>query len=333
MCVIAVVKSSVRLSKSDAEKMWEINSHGAGFAIYEGGEWKIEKGFMQWPLLEKRLKQLGLLDTEEHPPFVIHFRLVSVGSKTPQLTHPFPVELREGRGFLFHNGTLDIKRGVSSGMYVPEGESDTSQFAKLLSELRLSKEQLKLLVKEGGLIDPLRSGSRLAFCLPGEEEPLLIGEWHKHKELLVSNENWVARYRSWWDYGYSCEYGAAVGKRVVKTEEGLYFLVEAGGFARLVLETEAMKSLRVGDELLSGEIFIAEDGEVEAFLYTDEEVFEILGSQKDPDIVYVPSSGTYYKRSKNSSNNLALGKKEGKKVYYLARVGRVNRWKFFGELG
>lgn len=209
MCVIAVVRRNVKFAKEYVEAMWVSNPHGGGFAYYDynKGVWIYEKGFMQYEKMLKRLRELDLVDTTDHPPFVVHFRITSVGETNEKLTHPFEITLNDGYALLFHNGTLDVtvKRSqidslykhysyysYHSGMVVEEDESDTSTLAKNLSELKLNRTQLKLLLKEGGVLDPLRSSSRFAICYPGEDEPQIVGSWDEHGDLLTSNSGWKA---------------------------------------------------------------------------------------------------------------------------------------------
>ncbi|MEM4854879.1 MAG: hypothetical protein QXX12_04700 [Nanopusillaceae archaeon] len=195
MCVIAFVRTGVVFREDHARRMWEANSHGSGFAYHEAGQWKFLKGFMTLEELLKALKERGLLGVEEHPPFAIHFRIATHGGVTPELTHPFEVGIREGRAVLFHNGTLSLP--------VEKGLSDTAQFAKFLTELGLNKEQLKLLLKEGGILEEVRNKSRLCVLFPEEEEPFLVGRWTEVDGLMVSNESWVYPRIS---YGYKSSY-------------------------------------------------------------------------------------------------------------------------------
>lgn len=209
MCVIAFVKDGVELTEEVTKMMWYANPDGAGFAYYENEKWFFEKGYMKLESLIRRLKKLHLLETSSHPPLVIHFRVTSVGETNQTLTHPFKIHLSNSQALLFHNGTLNvIKKNedklfskyysyysysfeCENKMVVEEGESDTSMFAKLLSELRLTKQQLKLLLKKGGLLEPLRNSSRFAICFNGDKEPLLIGKWNTDESgMVVSNTYW-----------------------------------------------------------------------------------------------------------------------------------------------
>jgi predicted glutamine amidotransferase len=183
MCVICFKPQNVVLSKEDAQLMWEANSHGAGFCVWDekSRTWKMKKGFMQFEALWNEIEPY----TREGSILVVHFRIVSRGRVCPEQTHPFEIALKEGVAYLFHNGTLDIE--------ITQGSSDTYELAYRLSQLGLNKKQLKLLLKEGGLLEKVRAHSRFAVCLPDEEEPFLVGQWEEIKGLKTSNSYWQHR--------------------------------------------------------------------------------------------------------------------------------------------
>jgi hypothetical protein len=138
----------------------------------------MKKGFMSFEALWRAMEPF----TREGAILVAHFRIVSRGRVCPEQTHPFEITLEEGTAYLFHNGTLDIT--------LSQGSSDTFELAYQLSQLKLNKRQLKLLLKEGGLLERVRAHSRFAVCLPDEEEPYLVGQWEEVRGLKVSNSYW-----------------------------------------------------------------------------------------------------------------------------------------------
>jgi len=180
MCVIAFKPKNSVLSYEDAMLMWEANSHGAGFCVWDekSRTWKMKKGFMSFEALWQEIEPY----TKKGSILVVHFRIVSRGRVCPEQTHPFEIALEEGTAYLFHNGTLDIK--------ITQGSSDTYELAYQLSQLGLNKKQLKLLLREGGLLERVRAHSRFAVCLPDEEEPFLVGQWEEVGGLKVSNSYW-----------------------------------------------------------------------------------------------------------------------------------------------
>jgi len=183
MCVICYKPINSVLSYEDARLMWEANSHGAGFCVWDekSRTWIMKKGFMSFEALWNEVEPF----TREGSILVVHFRIVSRGRVCPEQTHPFEIALEEGVAYLFHNGTLTI--------HTTQGSSDTYELAYRLSQLGLRKDQLKLVLKEGGLLEELRAGSRFAVCLPGEAEPFLVGQWEEIKGLKTSNSYWQYR--------------------------------------------------------------------------------------------------------------------------------------------
>jgi hypothetical protein len=123
VCVIAIVEDErFRPSIAEIDAMWEANSHGAGIAWRLGSK-KIhfEKGL--------NLDQVQRLIETAPPPFVVHFRVPSVGGDVPRLTHPFVVEptaplLMSGDitgKVLFHNGHWNEWEHYSKQMVAAAG--------------------------------------------------------------------------------------------------------------------------------------------------------------------------------------------------------------------
>lgn len=106
MCVVLVAEDK-RPSAEMVEKAYEANSQGCGYA-YRGDD-----GLVHWrkglAIKVEEMKELaGSLPT----PYVMHFRIASVGGVRPGLCHPFPIAKNapldltgKTKGFvLFHNG-------------------------------------------------------------------------------------------------------------------------------------------------------------------------------------------------------------------------------------
>lgn len=104
MCVIAFCEDK-RPTTDQVQKMWDQNNHGGGVAWREDGHVCWKKGLT--------LEEMKTLAKELPFPFIMHFRIASIGGQKPALTHPFAIkdfdqslEL-EGKtkgGVLFHNG-------------------------------------------------------------------------------------------------------------------------------------------------------------------------------------------------------------------------------------
>jgi len=105
MCVIAVYdKNYPKLE--DLESMELMNSHGGSLAWRENGMIRYVKNI-------KAKEIMDIIEVQKiQLPLIIHFRIASVGSVSPELCHPFPisseVELNlsnTSQAVLFHNGT------------------------------------------------------------------------------------------------------------------------------------------------------------------------------------------------------------------------------------
>jgi hypothetical protein len=306
MCVIAVKPKYVVLSKEDARLMWEANSHGAGFCVWDekSRTWKMKKGFMTFEALWNEMEPY----TKEGSILVAHFRIVSRGTVCPEQTHPFEIKLEEGVAYLFHNGTLHIQ--------TTQGSSDTYELAYRLSQLGLRKDQLKLILKEGGLLEEMRSNSRFAVCLPGEEQPFLVGQWEEIKGLKTSNSYWQYRMtytglsgrqrRVSHSYSYSHPHKPSPYWEVGQEEREQPFcecdmeedrtIVEVGQLRFEVREDgNAYLYMGKGTPVVDGELFVSED---QMFLLVDvgsfSETFQVRPSYKQTPNLAIDPDGNIY---------------------------------------
>jgi len=302
MCVIAYKPQGVVLSKEDAQLMWEANSHGAGFCVWDekSRTWKMKKGFMTFEALWQEVEPY----TKEGSILVVHFRIVSRGKVCPEQTHPFEIAVEEGTAYLFHNGTLDIR--------TTQGSSDTYELAYRLSQLGLRKDQLKRALQEGGLLEEMRANSRFAVCLPGEEQPFLVGQWEEIKGLKTSNSYW--QYRRTYTglsgrkkrVSYSFHYTPSLYWEEEEDWKPSYCecdleedrtIVEVGQL-RFEIKEDGNAYLYMGKEtpVADGELFVSGDM---MFLMVDTgpfpETFQVKPSYKEtPNLAIDPDGNIYY---------------------------------------
>lgn len=152
MCCIALIDDDAR-RPSDIliDQMWERNKDGAGLAWRETQEdgkvlvaW--EKGLMGIEGLN-RVKELAKVLPI---PFIMHFRIATIGGIRANMTHPFPIDQRgqntltgKTDGYvLFHNGTWSEwdregrETARSTGIPIPSGKwSDSRALAWVCSIL------------------------------------------------------------------------------------------------------------------------------------------------------------------------------------------------------
>lgn len=120
MCLAIYKPASVTISEDNLRNGWIGNPDGGGFAFIQDDNVEIRKGFMTL----KDFMAAYKLASEEHPdsPFLIHFRIRSMGARDQSNTHPY--RLPDG-GALIHNGTIS-----GTGASYDNGDSDTQLFVR-----------------------------------------------------------------------------------------------------------------------------------------------------------------------------------------------------------
>jgi len=292
----------------------------------------MKKGFMSFEALWNEVEPY----TREGSILVVHFRIVSRGRVCPEQTHPFEIAVEEGTAYLFHNGTLDIK--------ITQGSSDTFELAYQLSQLRLNKKQLKLLLREGGLLERVRAHSRFAVCLPDEEEPFLVGQWEEVGGLKVSNSYWCfgRTYTGLSKSGrsfYSYSYPLLLWEDEWEEKEDL-LIVEVGALRFKVEDGVAYPYFGNGSPFAEGEIVPREDG---LFLVFDGLSYEIKPSYRymprwalDPDgVLYRLDNHRLiaYPVGGNRPKEVAIGLRDGDVLYVLDETALAVPYKVREEDG
>ena len=136
MCVIICCEQNFP-SKEILKQAWESNPNGCGISWIENDKVKYVKGITVNQLYKMIIRKKVKL------PAIIHFRIATIGSISPELCHPFPlsnnVELSlsgECDSALFHNGNwneyedfLKIAMNVYAvkGVKIPFGEWSDSR--------------------------------------------------------------------------------------------------------------------------------------------------------------------------------------------------------------
>lgn len=118
MCVAIYSPAKLHLTEDVIRSCWQANPDGAGFAFVADSKVVISKGFMK---CKEFLEGYNTATKENpHSPFLIHFRIRTMGDKDELNTHPFPIK----NGALIHNGSFDGTGAVF------KGQSDTAKFAE-----------------------------------------------------------------------------------------------------------------------------------------------------------------------------------------------------------
>lgn len=186
MCVISIVEDK-RPTEAQVLAMWNQNSHGGGVAWREGN-------LVHW---KKGLKLEDMQDfTKNLPmPFILHFRVASIGGIKPILTHPFAVEdfdkslELEGTtkgGVMFHNGHWNSwfdRLATSCGVLhkpIPLGVYSDSRAMAYLAKLHGQ-----------GFLDALNE--KTVTLSPNRIDITVGGGWIKIDDIWYSNDYWESK--------------------------------------------------------------------------------------------------------------------------------------------
>lgn len=215
MCVI-MVANLARPTEEMIDRAWDKNDDGAGIAWREKnskGEVEVHfrKGIMDLEIIKALCFKVPL-------PYVVHFRIASVGGKCESLTHPFPVSKRaplmlagHTKGcVLFHNGHWNgwndkaLDAAIHSNTPLPDGDwSDTRAMAWLVSLYGPSVMDM-LSTQRGVLFSPTETSM---FTGPG---------WFKINEVWCSNDYfWKKPVATNYNYGSMCSKGTCTKPRKV----------------------------------------------------------------------------------------------------------------------
>lgn len=267
MCIIIVSANKPELSVLEAAERQ--NRDGGGIAWRENGKVRFMKGLTA--------KQIFEITQTKEPPFISHFRIGTIGPKTNEFTHPFPIggglELEgETDGVLFHNGhwrDWDDKLFMSLNQYgkhFPEGEWSDSRAMAYLSKL-WGVNWLQL-ISANQKIAVLTSDSHQFF-----------GEWEKHDE-----NTWVSHklYTGWIVTTVpkaATTYSSKYEKRAVRSYKKFQQRTEAGA------PTNTYSSYKDADEYDTYDDYIATQNYLQTMGYDDLEEDYIIDDEKVKTVV------------------------------------------------
>lgn len=117
-------------------RCWDSNNDGAGYAFAYNGKVKIFKGFMTFDAFRASFEANNKRYNFKNLGLLIHFRISTSLSVTPQNTHPFPISNdtnylqkpeSEGDYAVIHNGIISL---TSSTATAEKTTSDTLVFVR-----------------------------------------------------------------------------------------------------------------------------------------------------------------------------------------------------------
>jgi hypothetical protein len=186
MCVIIAGTHKLPTTETIA-KCWSKNSDGAGIAWNDGKTCHYIKGIMKLQELQSILKHNKAMTKNQ---YTIHFRMTSIGSKSPALTHGFVVD-KYGMNPLVYNGTKPIlmhnghdsqiidkmvNMHINNRIKLPAGEFSDSRAVAVLASYN------------GNNICQFVSGK---FIIMEASQIFRYGSFEEKDGLLYSNMSWT----------------------------------------------------------------------------------------------------------------------------------------------
>lgn len=215
MCIIVSKAKGVDLpTKATLKTCFERNHDGAGIMYVDNKSVVIEKGFMTFNALYKRIQELKFKygNNLKDKALVIHFRIGTSGQNDKKTTHPFPItnnidqlratKTRTNLGMV-HNGVIHD--------YVKGGNlSDTQHFIKDFVSVLYELDKSFYLNKHAQKLLNDTCKSKLCF-LDKYENLTYIGNFIEDKGIMYSNATYKPiTHKDFWysyDYGYKHYFG------------------------------------------------------------------------------------------------------------------------------
>lgn len=195
MCVIVAKNKGYNLPKKEIlQNCYTNNPDGAGIMYTKNNKVVIDKGYMSFNSLWKRLQKLKTEIDIKNTPIVLHFRIGTSGAYDKSNTHPFELTNQDSR-------LLKLKNSVNIGIahngiitaYEDTTEltlNDTQLFIRdfLFPIYKINNEFYKY--KDIQEIIKKVTGSKFAF-LTSKKELILIGDFIEDNGIYYSNKTYL----------------------------------------------------------------------------------------------------------------------------------------------
>lgn len=216
MCIIIAKDKKGKLPSMDTIKTcFEHNSDGAGLMYVDKGQVVIDKGFMNFRELEKKLEVLyKKFNDFKNKALVIHCRIGTSGTNTRENTHPYCIstnykDLHRTKIFcdlgMVHNGVITDYTPVDN----KHNTNDTQEF--IMKYIAPLYEHYRDFYKNEYIMSGLAdiTGSRLVF-LDTKENLYYVGDFVEDNGVKYSNTSYKPYtykysyadseyWSSWWD--------------------------------------------------------------------------------------------------------------------------------------
>lgn len=200
MCIIVAKNRKSKLpTKQTLENCFNNNSDGAGFMyVNENRQVVIDKGYMTFNEFYSHYKKLKKkYNNFKNKALVMHFRIGTSGSNTPENTHPYPIttNLSHLKKTYFTTNLGVVHNGIISH-YTPHDKkdyNDTQNFImKYLSKLY---SHYPTFYKDKDIMYGVEQVCESKLCfLNTNDELYYVGDFIEDKGIMYSNSTYTTSY-------------------------------------------------------------------------------------------------------------------------------------------
>lgn len=207
MCIIIAKNKASRLpSEEELRECFKNNSDGAGFMYTLNSNVIIDKGYMS---IDKFLKRYNYLirrfNNFNNKSLVIHFRIGTAGSNTPQNTHPYPItndvtklhkKYIKSKLGIAHNGIIsNYNPSIGDNRDINDTQNFISTFLYNLYS------NYKTFYNNADMIDAIEYLTHSKFAILDNKDNLkTIGDFVEDNGLLFSNSTYKAKTYTYYNY-------------------------------------------------------------------------------------------------------------------------------------
>lgn len=209
MCIIVAKNKTNRLpSKKELEYCFDYNHDGAGFMYTDNGKVIIDKGYMTKKDFLKRYDELcKKYNYFINKCLVIHCRIGTAGSNTPQNTHPYALTKKINKLHkTYTKASIGIAHNGIISDYQPHGDKDINDTQNFIRQYMVRKfKEDKEFYKRQYERDVIEKMTNSKFAILDKDDNLyLIGVYNKEENLLFSNSHYKPMN---YNYYYNNVYG------------------------------------------------------------------------------------------------------------------------------
>lgn len=287
MCIIMIKPKGATLpSKGTFKTMFENNPDGAGFMYVKDGQVVIDKGYMGYKNMYKKIRKL--LESEGDRNIVVHFRIGTSAKNDQKTTHPYPISPDTDllQKLKMTTDLAMVHNGIISGYddkHRPDLNDTQIYIRDFLSILKGLNRQFYLMPRVEDMLEDM-TGSKLCF-LDTKDRITTVGHFYEEDGCLYSNTSYKESIYSYWQYEDDIRFRYLDNYEEEKPKDDITFrYLEIGD--RIALQYGGYVNVYSDNEYImdsEGYIYnLNDNGEIEDVLYSNTTVYD-----KNDEEVYI----------------------------------------------